>query len=301
MSGEIYDKMVTETINGLTLNDLVGGGDPKKIGEDILDFLQMEKLVAVGSKVLEIGCGCGRAAVPLISFLNQGQGHYTGVDIVPGLIEFSRREIASRFRRSDFFVVQQNNPLYDSFIDLASLESDLFAGDYFKSRGPFDLVIAFSVFTHLGEADARRMLSDIFGALCDGGVAAISFFILDDFSRKQVCRGDAQFFHNALDSDGVKIDEYNGPNSAVGFDDHLLHAMISDAGFEGIYSQHAGSWRSTLGRQFQDMIVLKKSEPLPANFDAKAYCEVNPDVAAVGINPAYHYRAFGRSECRQLS
>lgn len=58
--------------------------------------------------------------------------------------------------------------------------------------------------------------------------------------------------------------------------------------------------KSTVKSLFRDLIRSKNSapEPLPLEFDAEVYLELNPDLKASGADPFEHYSRFGRHEGR---
>jgi len=58
----------------------VGGGDFKKIGQKFLIYFIEYGKLAPTEKVLDVGCGIGRMAVPLTDYLNP-QGSYEGFDV----------------------------------------------------------------------------------------------------------------------------------------------------------------------------------------------------------------------------
>jgi cyclopropane fatty-acyl-phospholipid synthase-like methyltransferase len=293
----IHSRMLSETVDGVSLNNLVGGGDPKAVSDISLEILTRHNLVKPGARVFEIGCGCGRMALPLAEY---GQGvRYTGIDIIPGLVSFCRREISSRYPNFSFYTIKEGNPQYDKYI--AAGNEDLAGGDFETMNGSYDLVVAFSVFTHLARAETEAMLKTVWRRLASGGSAVLTFFLLDPVSRAQIRARKANLFRTAKDVDQPLIfDSFNGANSAVGYDHNVLMEMVRAAGFEGLYALQYGSWRFTPGFHYQDIVILKKEEPIPADFDSAAYLAAHPDVKAAGMDAAFHYRNWGRTEGRRL-
>lgn len=294
----IWHRMTTKQLKGVSLNDLVGGGDPEAVGRSSREVLQRLGVLTRQSKVLDIGCGCGRTAAALASYL-QPSAQYVGVDIIPGLVDFCQLEIASLHGNFAFYTVRQQNPQYSAFIDpndttpcLPSMES--LAND-------FDLVVAFSVFTHLDSSETASMLNTIWRRLSDDGTAVLSFFILNPFSRASIALGRSSVFQTVRDIMGkIVIDTFNGPNSAVGFNESTLLDIILESQFQRPLSIHFGHWSGAPGLHYQDLVVLRKEQPLPADFDPAAYLMANADVRNAGMNPFLHYREFGRREGRRL-
>lgn len=299
----VWDLMRTETLKGVSLNDLVGGGDARAIGQLSLAVLQKLGALTKEARVLDIGCGCGRTAAALTSYLGPA-ARFVGVDIIPGLVSFCQREITSRHATFSFHVLRQNNPQYAGFIDRDPGDHD--AGidvldDMEELSRDFDLVTAFSVFTHFDCAATAAMLYAIWNRLRDGGMAVLSFFILNPFSRSSIAAGRSNVFRGKPDTRGdVVIDTYNGPNSAVGFNDLTLLEVLLQSRFQRPQSIHYGNWACASGLHYQDLVVLKKDLPLPTNFDAEAYLDAHPDVRQAGMNPFFHYREYGRLEGRAI-
>jgi SAM-dependent methyltransferase len=293
----IWRLMVTETLNGLSLNDVVGGGDPKAVGALSREVVEAVGAITPRSKVLDIGCGCGRSAAAMASFLRP-PAQFVGVDIIPDLINFCRREITSRHPNFNFFALRQESEQYQSFINrdsptqwidsLSALDDD------------FDLVIAFSLFTHLDAVAATSMLDMVWRRLREGGYAVLSFFVLNPFSRRSILAGQSNVFRNINPQEEVVIDDFNGANSAVGFDEAALLDLISRGRFGRPRSIHYGTWSCATGLHYQDILVLRKDPPLPEHFDPAAYLTANPDVRAAGMNPHFHYHLYGRQEGRPL-
>jgi methylase of polypeptide subunit release factors len=88
--------MQSETLFGVPLSDVVGGGgDPLAIAKHFVDLFLAQTGLSRSSQTLDLGCGCGRIAAALTQHLDQS-GSYYGIDIIPGLASFATREITSR-------------------------------------------------------------------------------------------------------------------------------------------------------------------------------------------------------------
>ncbi len=68
--------------------------DHIKIGKAIFEMVKGGCGLTPSSTVLDIGCGCGRIAVPMAHYLTSGVYH--GVDIVKPMVDWCASQITSR-------------------------------------------------------------------------------------------------------------------------------------------------------------------------------------------------------------
>src|SRR5690606_11444566 len=83
----------------------VGDGDFDAIGREFLWNLVHHAGLQPGHRVLDIGCGVGRLAIPLTAFLDPVRGSYVGFDVAAGAIRWCQDEIASRYGNFSFRAV----------------------------------------------------------------------------------------------------------------------------------------------------------------------------------------------------
>jgi len=290
----VYAAMARERIGDMSLLQAVGGGDPRAVGQRNLDILASFGLLQPSTRVLDVGCGCGRVAVSLAQALAPGT-RYVGTDIVPAMADFCRREISSRWPNFEFYSVGDEHPFYRPLAGQGRQAEGLRLDDTSSLDGQFDLVIASSVFTHLDQADAQAMLGRVRAWLAPGGSALLTFFLLNAWSRARIRDGQADYF-GGMDVDAPLI-SYPA-NVAVAMDEALVEGMVINAGFPGIFSVNHGTWTNAPGAHLQDFIVLKRDGPPPFVFDPSRYLALNPDVAAAGMDPRLHWERHGKKEGR---
>jgi 2-polyprenyl-3-methyl-5-hydroxy-6-metoxy-1,4-benzoquinol methylase len=292
----VYAAMHREKVNGMSLVKAVGDGDPKQVGDMSVSILNSFGLLGKGTRVLDLGCGCGRLSMSLVDVLGP-KTRYVGTDIIPEMPIFCRKEITNRWPNFEFYWVKEKNPCYDSWIKPGPQAQEHLLEDTASLNGQFDLVIASSVFTHLSEKEARVMLKRVRAWLAPGGAALLSFFILNRWSRKRIKEGQADLF---LGMKAEKARELNfQSNGAVAFDASFLEEMVLDAGFPGIQAISHGTWTHAPGKHLQDYAVLKRDLPLPEGFDSGRYLALHPDVAKAGVDAGLHWQLHGKREGRQ--
>jgi SAM-dependent methyltransferase len=163
-----------------------------------------------GDDVLEVGCGCARIAMPLIPYLRRGT--YNGFDVLSEAVEWAREEITRRHPNFRFDHVDVASSRYRPD---ARLSAETFTFPY--EDASFDFVYAVSVLTHLLPSAAANYLSEIGRVLRPNGRAAITYFLLDDWSRRVVRKGRAEVGLQP-DGDTFWVENEEVPEAAVGLD-----------------------------------------------------------------------------------
>jgi SAM-dependent methyltransferase len=140
----------------------VGRGDPAPVGEENFTCLIENVPLQRNHTVFDFGCGIGRTSVMLAEFLNEN-GHLVGSDIIPGQIQFCQQQFARPFPQAAFYCVRASNRAYDELAASTSgatsvIEEELF---FFKYRGMFDVIVAYSVFTHFDPTMAEHYLKSL--------------------------------------------------------------------------------------------------------------------------------------------
>ena len=232
----------------------IGSGDFIRTGGSIRDQLVELAGLQPHNRVLDVGCGIGRVAVPLTSYLDN-QGSYEGIDIVKSAITWCRKKISSPHPRFRFTHIDLRNDLYN-------LRTDSEAKDFIFPYGDsdFDLVFLTSVFTHMVLADVENYLAQIHRVLKPGGVCFATFFIMNREAREFMRKSGKELFGTRLDNHYLfhaKVKEAN-----VAFDeDYLTRHMIGSKGFK-LDQIHYGFWsgrpKSDLDN-FQDICVFSKT------------------------------------------
>lgn len=232
----------------------IGSGDFLQVGESIRDQLVELGGLKPHHRVLDVGCGMGRVAVPLTSYLDE-QGSYEGFDIVGSAIEWCRKRISNRFPNFRFTHIDLKNELYNL---RTSNEARDFEFPY--NNQEFDLVFLTSVFTHMVLADVDNYLQQIHRVLKPGGVCFATFFIMNDEARGFMDRSGNKKFETKLEHHYLfhaRVKEAN-----VAYDEaYLTREMIGSKGFT-IEQIRYGFWSGrpkTSLNNFQDICIFRKT------------------------------------------
>ncbi len=220
---------------------LIGGGDFAKVGESFRARFQQYGLTPE-MEVLDVGCGQGRMARPLVGALDGGS--YTGFDIERSGVEWCREKYADvpnfTFDHADVFNARYNP-------DGAVAAKD-YIFPYAENR--FDFVFLTSVFTHMFAEDVENYLSEIARVLKPGGKAIITWFLWDEAPKLNPIMD----FHAEVDTVSRTTLPEN-PEAALAFNRDWVEGLYSRLGLE-IETVELGGWReSVLDGSIQDLIV----------------------------------------------
>jgi SAM-dependent methyltransferase len=239
------------------LVDLVGGGDYRMVGESYLRYFVDHCGLRPDHRVLDVGCGSGRIAAALTTFLDSG-GSYDGFDVVDEAIAWCEREISRRFSNFRFRVVDVQNRFYrpDGAIDSAR-----FTFPYVDRA--FDFVFLTSVFTHVLPETFDRYLSEIARVLRTGGKCLMTFFLLNGESWQLLLDGKSRVPLRHYFGVYTSVSA-NAPEASVSYDEGFVLAKAREHGLEICRPIDYGNW---CGRpssmRFQDVIVTEKVPARP--------------------------------------
>lgn len=230
----------------------IGSGDFKLQGQRLLNLLINQGELMPHNRVLDVGCGIGRLAVPLTKYLSN-EGSYEGFDIVKSGIDWCNSRINKTFPNFKFIHIDLKNDLYNL---KTSNEAKNFVFPY--NECDFDLVFLFSVFSHMIPADVDNYLKQIHRVLKDGAICIATFFILNDESNILMKENDGlQFKH---DMETYALLDKNVKEANVAYKEKFLFQMIENNNLK-IERVNYGYWPGRFKKDcidFQDTLVLRK-------------------------------------------
>ena len=210
--------------------------------------------------VLDVGCGCGRLAIPLALYLDPRHGSYQGFDIVDDAISWAKNSIQSRFSHTSFSKVEVYNRWYNP---KGSISPDSFS--FPLKDESVDFVFLTSVFTHMLKTELKNYLRQIARVLKPNGRVLMTAFLLNECCHERQSKGlSAVTFPYQVD--GAHVADRRNPEGAVAYIEATFLHWLEEAGLAARPVFH-GSWsgRSTPGAyeyepftDFQDIIIANK-------------------------------------------
>jgi SAM-dependent methyltransferase len=161
----------------------IGSGDFKQQGIRLMNQLIKHGGLQPNHRVLDVGSGIGRLAIPLTQYLS-ADGVYQGFDIVKTGVDWCTKNISSRYPNFEFKHIDLVNDLYN--LETKD-EAKNFVFPYPDKS--VDLVFLFSVFSHMIEPDVANYLKEIARVLKPGGKCVATFFVLNEESRNRMDAG----------------------------------------------------------------------------------------------------------------
>jgi SAM-dependent methyltransferase len=251
--------MSNELIPPQKLIQLIGSTTAEhfvQLGKHFLDLFVKYADLKPTDRVLDVGCGCGRMAVPLTSFLDPEKGgSYEGFDIVPELIEWCKTTITPRHPKFQFQTMDLYSSAYNREAKKKASELKFPYPD-----NSFDLTFLTSVFTHMLPEDMVQYTREIVRTLKPGGRALITFFLLNEESMRLKDREQSKIKLPYPYKDGqVWVNSLASPEDIVAYPEKTVRRVFRENGLKLGEPILYGFW---CGRQsdvtFQDVTVSVK-------------------------------------------
>jgi SAM-dependent methyltransferase len=230
------------------------GGSFVGVGQGFLrHFVELGGLKP-DDKVLDVGCGVGRMAVPLTGFLTAAGG-YEGFDIDAREIEWCTRHITAkhpnfRFRMADLYSKRYNPK--------GTQTAPQFKFPYADES--FDFVFMTSVFTHILPAGVENYLSEVSRVLKGNGRSLITYFLLNEESMTLLREGHASQDFKCDHGPYWLVDE-DVPESAVAYDEGFVRNLYLANGLAIVEPVRYGAWcQRPEPFDYQDIVVARKQQ-----------------------------------------
>lgn len=252
--------MSTDLTPPESLIQIIGGltaADYRAVGQQFFDIFVRYGGIKPTDRVLDVGCGCGRMAVPLTRYLTTGS--YQGFDISGDVIEWCQKNITPQFPNFKFQLADISNSLYNP-------RGKYQAKDYkfpYADRS-FDFTFLTSVFTHMLPQDLEHYTLEIARTLRPGGRAAITFFILNEESEQLLKTQPTKLsFPHSYAGGLVRLEDLSKPEAAVAYPEATVRRVLERSGLTLTKPIYFGSWCGRSGTvTFQDLTLSERKSGL---------------------------------------
>ena len=226
----------------------VGTGDFRAVGEHLASLLIDAGGLRPHENVLDVGCGIGRAAVPLTRYLTTGA--YFGFDINRDAIRWCQRNIP-RFR---FTAVDVFNSHYNPRGAIKAEEFSFPVPD-----ASFDVVFLSSILTHLTPPAAARYVAETSRVLRPGGRAVMTWFLIDDAVRERMTQGKSDRRFTPASEPWWFVQDEKDPELAVAYETAVVENALRERDLT-ITKISRGQWSGHAdGLTHQDLVVALRN------------------------------------------
>jgi len=204
--------------------------------------------------VLEIGCGIGRDAIPLIDVIGS-TGTYLGVDIIKPSIDWCQKHISEKNKNFVFCHFDVRDQLHNSSGKLLTSQIKLPIED-----SVIDRIILQSVFTHMFPYDIKHYLKEFERVLKKGGLIYATVFLYDDeiihsARLTNLTPFNLRFEHELIA--GIRLNDPVYPTGAVAYTKVFMDSLVDGSGLFNVRTLN-GAWSGyyKYPDDGQDVIIL---------------------------------------------
>ncbi|WP_319781096.1 methyltransferase domain-containing protein [Maridesulfovibrio sp.] len=226
-----------------------GGGNFRGIGNNMIGICREKLNLQPHEKVLDIGCGIGRLAFPLLEYLSE-EGGYDGFDTFPVGVKWCSENITPEFPNFRFQLVDIYSSTYNPYAQTKAAD---FVFPY--EDNSFDLIMLNSVFTHMMPDDILNYIKEMDRVLSETGRIMATFFLVNNESNELMNQGKSvhDFFKYGI----FYTADPKDPMDAVGYDEKFALNMFEQRKFK-IQEIMYGNWCGRKGSHHQDVLLITR-------------------------------------------
>lgn len=202
------------------------------------------------SNIIDLGCGCGRMAMPFTQIITNGE--YNGYDVWEEGINWCKENLLTKNNCFNFTLLNAQNNYY--------FDDDNNGNNNFKFHNikdtNIDFIFAISVFTHLNPNDTLQYFKEFSRILKPNAKAYITSFIIDEefFEFVEKTKQHTQ----VKEKEKGYYSAYSKQYYLGGYTMELWKQLLNDANLE-IVGYEPGSWaQKKNAKRYQDTFLIQK-------------------------------------------
>lgn len=227
-----------------------------RVGQEFLTLFKRYCGLKATDHVLDIGCGPGRMARALSSFLSRTEGSYDGMDVSADAIDWCLDNISPALPSFQFHFIDVCNTTYNPH---GSHDPSSFTFPF--GDGSFEAVFLASVFTHMLPDGLRNYLAEIRRVLKVGGRCLATYFLLNAEQAAAASAAPGPAFHFPFRSAGkYAIEREERPEDVVAYEESFVRALYDEVDLAIVEPMLYGSWcgrRSFVSSQ--DIVIATRN------------------------------------------
>ena len=229
---------------------LCGDGDFKAIGAEFVTYFIDRAGLLPSMRVLDVGCGVGRMALPLTQYLSD-LGSYAGVDIIAPAIDWCAQMITPAYSNFIFHHVDLQHPVYHPHGKQLTIGSRLPFAD-----GAFDFIFMASVLTHLDPDEVTHYAAEAARLLAPGGKCLVTAFLMNPPALAALRGGTGRIAFDPALAGPVWHADSEVKLAAVAFDEDFLLERFLRVGLRRNHEADYGHWSGRPMSPFQDICIF---------------------------------------------
>lgn len=195
----------------------------EEVGEEYLGYFVELCGLRPDERVLDVGSGVGRMALPLTGYL--AGGAYEGFDANAEGVRWCREHITPHHPRFRFRHADVHNGHYNP---AGTIRAEDFEFPY--GTASFDFVFLASVFTHVLPSGVAQYLRECGRVLRPGGRMLATFFLLNEETAALLEQGDRAEQSFPYDLGGCRVTVLEDPEALVAYDEEAARGLIAAGG-----------------------------------------------------------------------
>ncbi len=204
-------------------------------GQDMVRRIIRLCRLSPGSRILEVGCGCGRLARPFASYLSRA-GSYEGFDVAHALVDWCKQHLEPLLPNFHFLLADVHAPGYNQTGAVAASAYRFpFAAD------EFDTAVLSSVFTHMLADEIENYIAQLGRVLKPDARIFMTALLFDDEAVRAVAQGATAFDFRHPVGPCMAFDR-DRPREGVACPQAWLAQVLGRHGLQ-IASVRRGNWR----------------------------------------------------------